>query len=69
MEVSTELVTIESGGQLDAKLATGGYYPPQIGTADLPAYADVEGMLVYDTTLNKLVVATAAGWETITSST
>ena len=69
MELSTELVTIESEGQLDGKLATGGYYPPQIATADLPAYADVEGMLVYDTTLGKLVIATAAGWETVSSST
>jgi len=77
MKISTEKVTIEAGGTLesaaaatvDHKLATAGFYPPQIANASLPTASGVEGMIVYDTTNNKLVVSNGTAWETITSST
>ena len=69
MRESTEKVVIESGGALDGKLATVGWYPPQFLTGDLPAYAGVEGMLVYSLTLTKLLFSTGSAWETVTSST
>ena len=68
MEVSTELLTIESGGILDGKLASAGFYPPQIANASLPAAANVEGMIVYDTTNNKLVFSNGTAYETVTSA-
>ena len=75
MEVSSELVTIEAAGKIvsaaaatvDHKLATAGFYVPQIATGSLPAAAGVEGMLIYDTTTNKLVVSNGTAYETITS--
>jgi hypothetical protein len=77
MKISTEKVDIEAAGDLtlaagatlDAKLASAGFYPPQIATASLPAAAGVKGMIVYDTTANKLKVSNGSAWETITSST
>ena len=39
--------------------------PPQYATADRPAYK--KGMLIYDSTLGKLVVGGAAAWEVVTS--
>ncbi|NLG27000.1 MAG: hypothetical protein GX557_03765 [Chloroflexi bacterium] len=76
MRISTEKVNIEaagdltlqSGASLDARDGTAGFYPPQIATASLPAAAGVKGMLVYDTTANKLKVSNGSAWETITSS-
>lgn len=76
MRISTERVNIEAAGDLtlqagatlDAKLGTAGFFPPQIATASLPAAAGVEGMVVYDTTDNKLKVSNGTSWETITSS-
>ena len=68
MKVSTEKVIIESGGIMDGKLATAGWYPPQIANASLPTASGVEGMIVYDLTNNKLVVSNGTAWETITSS-
>ena len=76
MKLQTEKLTIEAAGEIvtgaaatvDHKLATAGYYPPQIATASLPAYAGVEGMLVYDTTTNKMVFSTGSAWESITSA-
>jgi hypothetical protein len=41
----------------------GGFNPPQYASA--PTY--VKGVVYFDTTLNKLRVGGAAGWETITS--
>lgn len=76
MKVKTEAVIIEGGGTLsvetgtevDLKLASLGFYPPQLATADLPAAAGVEGVVFYDLTLNKLVVSTGAAYETVTSA-
>lgn len=77
MEIKSEKVVIEAAGSLtsgaaatvDHKLATAGFFPPQIAAASLPAAAGVEGMIAYDTTNNKLVVSNGAAWETITSAT
>ena len=69
MEIRTEKVTIESAGEVDASGATAGFYVPQIATASLPDASGVEGMLVYDTTANKLLVSNGTAWETVTSST
>jgi len=76
VKVSTEKVTIDASGDitfaaaasLDAKLATAGFYPPQIATASLPTASGVKGMVVYDTTANKLKVSNGTAWETITST-
>jgi hypothetical protein len=42
------------------------FYPVQAPTASAPSY--VKGALYFDTTLNKLRVGGASGWETVTSS-
>jgi hypothetical protein len=41
------------------------FFPQQHATSGAPAY--VKGALYFDTTLNKLRVGGAAGWETVTS--
>jgi len=41
-------------------------FPVQAPTATAPAYT--KGGLYFDTTLNKLMVGGAAGWETVTSA-
>lgn len=46
--------------------ASGLIYPQQATTAAAPAY--VKGAIYFDTTLNKLRVGGATGWETITSA-
>ena len=76
MEILSELVKIAAAGELssaaaatvDHKLATAGFYPPQIANASLPAASGVEGMVAYDTTNNKLVVSNGTAWETVTSA-
>lgn len=76
MELSSELIKVEAGGTLesaaaatvDHKLATAGFYPPQIANASLPTASGVEGMVVYDTTNNKLVFSNGTAYETITSA-
>lgn len=47
---------------------TKGFLPPRMTTAQKNAIATpAAGLVVYDTTLNKLCVRTASAWETITS--
>lgn len=67
--LKTVLVTITTGGILDGKLATAGFYPLQAATGDLPTASGCEGCIAYDLTLNKLVVSNGTAWEAITSST
>ena len=74
MKLRTEKLTIETSGELDAGDATtvdlsgcATFLVPMIATESLPAAAGVEGMVVYDTTANKLLVSTGSAWETITS--
>ena len=52
-----DLLTIDAGGAI---------HPPKFPTASAPAYSI--GAMYFDTTLNKLMIGGAAGWETITSS-
>jgi hypothetical protein len=76
MEVRTELLTADEAeieeatisDTLDVSGATL-FRVPMIATASLPAAAaGNEGMIVYDTTANKLKMSTGAAWETITSA-
>ena len=62
--------TVEAGpsAEVDFMMATK-FFIPQIANASLPTASGVEGMIVYDTTNNKLVVSNGTAWETITSST
>ena len=76
MKLQTEALTIEAAGtitmgaasELDATLATLGFYPPQLANASLPAAAGVEGAVFYDLTNNKLVFSNGAAYETVTSA-
>ena len=53
---------------LNAESTTKGFLPPRMTTAQKNLIATpAAGLMVYDTTLNKLCVYTGAGWETITS--
>jgi len=67
MEVRTEKIVLESSGYVDLSDVTT-FLLPMIATTSLPTYSDVEGMIVYDTTDNKLKVCNGSGWETVTSS-
>ena len=74
-------ITITSGGNLlvgtttdvaSSKVTiastTQGFLPPRMTTTEKNAISSpAAGLIVYDTTLNKLCVRTAAAWETITS--
>jgi hypothetical protein len=60
--------TIEGSAQLTVTSTTKGFLPPRMTTTQKNAIASpVAGLVVYDTTLNKLCVRTASSWETITS--
>jgi hypothetical protein len=53
---------------VDVSSTTQGFLPPRMTTTQKNAIATpAAGLVVYDTTLNKLCVRTAAAWETITS--
>jgi hypothetical protein len=76
MEVRTELLTADEAeideaviaDTLDVSGATL-FRVPMFATADIPAAAaGNEGMIVYDTTTNKLKVSDGSDWETITSA-
>jgi hypothetical protein len=54
---------------LDVQSTTKAFMPPRMTTAQKNAIASpTAGMVVYDSTLNKLCVYTGAAWETITSA-
>lgn len=54
-----------AGTALSQMAANGVFFPVQAPTASAPTY--VEGGMYYDTTLHKMRIGGAAGWETITS--
>lgn len=57
-----------TSAQLQITSTTKGFLPPRMTTAQKNAIASpAAGLVVYDTTLNKLCVRTASAWETITS--
>ena len=56
-----------ASAQLEVASTTRGFLPPRMTTAQKNAISTpAAGLVVYDTTLNKLAVFTTA-WETITS--
>jgi hypothetical protein len=75
-------LTIEAGGNvgigtgspaasslLDITSTTKGFLPPRMTTTQKNAIASpAAGLVIYDTTLNKLCVRVAAAWQTITSA-
>jgi hypothetical protein len=57
-----------SSALLDITSTTKGFLPPRMTTTEKNAIGSpAAGLVVYDTTLNKLCVRTASTWETITS--
>ena len=59
-DVASSILTIES--------TTKGFLPPRMTTTQKTAISSpATGLVVYDTTLNKLSVYTGAAWETVTS--
>jgi hypothetical protein len=59
---------VNATAQLQVDSTTKGFLPPRMTTAEKNAIVTpAAGLMVYDTTLNKLCVRTAAAWETITS--
>lgn len=60
--------TNNASALLQTDSTTQGFLPPRMTTAEKNAIATpAAGLIVYDSTLNKLCVRTAATWETITS--
>jgi hypothetical protein len=61
--------SINASAILQADSTTKGFLPPRMTTTQKNAIATpAAGLMVYDTTLNKLCVRTASAWETITST-
>lgn len=57
-----------ASAKLELNSTTKGFLPPRMTTVQKNAIVTpAAGLMVYDTTLNKLCVRTAAAWETITS--
>jgi hypothetical protein len=60
--------TVAGSAKLAVDSTTSGFLPPRMTTTEKNAIvAPASGLMVYDTTLNKLCVYTVAAWETITS--
>ena len=60
--------TNNASAVLDVVSTTRGFLPPRMNTTAKNAISSpAAGLVVYDTTLNKLCVYTGAAWETITS--
>jgi hypothetical protein len=58
----------DTSSVLEVVSTTKGFLPPRMTTTEKNAIGSpAAGLVVYDTTLNKLCVRTAATWETITS--
>jgi len=61
-------LTIVNTAALQINSTLRGFLPPRMTTAQKNAIATpATGLVVYDTTLNKLALYTGAGWETVTS--
>jgi hypothetical protein len=61
-------VTNAASSILTMQSTTQGFLPPRMTTTQKNAIASpATGLVVYDTTLNKLSVRTASTWETVTS--
>lgn len=61
--------TINTSAILQVTSTTQGFLPPRMTTAQKNAIATpTTGLVVYDSTINKLALYTGAGWETVTST-
>lgn len=61
--------TGDASSKLDVTSTTKGFLPPRMTTVQKNAISSpATGLVVYDTTLNKLCVYTGAAWETVTSA-
>ena len=61
-------ITVVSSAKVQIDATTQGFLPPRMTTAEKNAITTPSaGLIVYDTTLNKLCVRGASAWETITS--
>lgn len=59
----------ESSAQISMVSTTKGFLPPRMTSAQKTAIATpAAGLVVYDTTLNKLCVYTGAAWQTVSSA-
>jgi hypothetical protein len=66
--IGTYNMTNNASAVLQVDSTTKGFLPPRMTTTEKNAIASpATGLMVYDTTLNKLCVRTASAWETITS--
>jgi hypothetical protein len=62
------VISAQASAILQADSTSRGFLPPRMTTTQKNAIASpATGLVVYDTTLNKLCVRGAAAWETITS--
>jgi hypothetical protein len=68
MGQSHTLSDFVSSAVLNLVSTTYGFLPPRMTTTQKNAIVTpAPGLMVYDTTLNKLAVYTGAAWETVTS--
>jgi len=66
--LSIGVTTANVSAVLQADSTTKGFLPPRMTTSQKTAISSpATGLVVYDTTLNKLAVYTGAAWETVTS--
>ena len=66
--IGTTLLTPNASVQLQVDSTTKGFLPPRMTTAQKNAIGTpATGLVIYDTTLNKLAVFTGVNWETVTS--
>ena len=62
-------LTPDASSVADMVSTTKGFLPPRMTTTQKNAISTpATGLVVYDSTLNKLCVYTGASWETVTSS-
>jgi hypothetical protein len=65
---TSAVTSATASAALEINGTAGGFLPPRMTTAEKNAISSpAAGLIVYDTTLNKLCVFTGAVWETITS--
>jgi hypothetical protein len=66
--VGINTATPSASALLDVQSTTKGFLPPRMTTTQKNAIASpAAGLVIYDTTLNKLCVRVAAAWQTVTS--
>jgi hypothetical protein len=66
--IGATLLTPNASAQLQVDSTVRGFLPPRMTTAQKNAIGTpATGLVIYDTTLNKLAVFTGVNWETVTS--